>query len=103
MSAGKTGCRSAAAATLSVPFCWAKQELWTAARNRRKGRMSSLALNTQHHHFRRLDEGGRGLADLQLHFPGRFSGDDRGNNLPADGKFDLGQQALDLQLDNAAG
>src|SRR3984885_12701679 len=98
MIAGKTGCRSAAAATLSAPCSCALPEKEIKTTRAR----IQLRLDTQHHDFSGLDEGGRRFTHLQAHFPCRFRGDDRSNDLPADGKLNLCQESLDLQFDNAA-
>src|SRR6202021_4244618 len=98
MIAGKTGCRSAAAATSSVPCSCALPEKEIKTTRAR----IQLRLDTQHHDFRGLDECGCCFTHLQAHFPCRFRGDDRSNDLPADGKLDLCQDPIDLQLDNAA-
>ena len=54
------------------------------------------------HDFRRLDQGGDGLALLEAHFTDGIRGDDRGNALAADGKRDLRHQPHGLDLSDAA-
>ena len=54
------------------------------------------------HDFRRLDQGGDGLALLEAHFTDGIRGDDRGNALAADGKRDLRHQPHGLDLGDAA-
>src|ERR1700733_8379860 len=98
MIAGKTGCRSAAAAILSAPCSCALQEKEIRTTRAR----IQLRLDTQHHDFSGLDESSRRFTHLEAHFPCRFGGDDGSNDLPADGKLDLCQEPIDLQLDNAA-
>src|SRR5579862_9520560 len=88
---GRTGCRSAAAASLKV---------WAAA-NGAKSR-SSRSLYTQHHDFGGFDQCGDGFSYLELHLTDCLSGNDGVDDLSADRKLDLREQAIDFDLNNAA-
>lgn len=58
--------------------------------------------DTDHHHFRGLDEGGGFHTNAQLKFARRVGGDDGGDHLIADGELDLGQQTVEAQLHDLA-
>jgi hypothetical protein len=58
--------------------------------------------DVQDHDFRRLDQGGDGLALLEAHFTYGIRGNDRGNALATDGKRDLRHQPHGLDLRDAA-
>ena len=58
--------------------------------------------NTEHHDFRRFDKGGDRFSFFKAHFAGGVGGDDGGDDLAADGEADLGEEAFDFKLDDAA-
>ena len=59
-------------------------------------------LNTDHHHFRGLDQGGGFDAGAQLQLARRVGGDDGGDYLIGDGNLDLGEQAVEADLHHLA-
>src|SRR5580704_759385 len=84
-------CRSAAAATVRS---WAPaEEPRSKNANSSAQRKSCRRLDTQNHHLSGLDEGGGGLAGLEIHFAGGAGGDDRGDLLATDGEFYFGHEA----------
>jgi hypothetical protein len=58
--------------------------------------------DTEHHDLGGLDESGDRFALLQAQLAGGVGRDDGGDDLAADGKADLGHQAFDFEVDNAA-
>ncbi len=59
-------------------------------------------LHANDHDFGGLDERGGGVALLETHFSNRIRGDNGGDALAADGEGDLGHQAADLDVQDAA-
>jgi hypothetical protein len=58
--------------------------------------------DTEHHDLGGFDERGDGVTGFELHFAGSVGGDDGCDDLATDGKFDLGHEALDFEIDDAA-
>ncbi len=66
------------------------------------GVISRIRSDTEHHDFGRFDQRGDGLAFFEAHLSRGVGGNDGGDDLAADGKTHLGEEAFDFQLDNAA-
>jgi len=62
----------------------------------------SIRSDTEHHDLSGFDQGGDRLAFFQAQLAGGVGGDDGGDDLAADGEADLGEQAFDFEVDNAA-
>ena len=58
--------------------------------------------DTEHHDLGGLDEGGDGFAFFEAELAGGIGRDDGGDDLAADGEADLGHEAFDFQVDDAA-
>ena len=76
--------------------CEALRGLWSCALFHKR------RSDTEHHDFGGFDEGGDGFAFLQSHFSRGVGGDDGGDGLTADGEADLGEEAFDFEVDDAA-
>src|ERR1700737_5204831 len=50
------------------------------------------------HYVGGFDQGGGGVSAFELHLADGVGGDDRGDALVADGEYDLGHQAVDLEV-----
>src|ERR1700683_475969 len=68
----------------------------------RKRAQESEKLKPNDHDFGGLHEGGDGLAFFQTQFANRVGGDDGGDALASDGEGDLGDQAVNFDVGDAA-
>jgi len=66
------------------------------------GRIRREGSDAEDHDLGGLDEGGGGLAGLEVHLTGGTGGDDGGDLLAADGDFDFGHESADADLIDAA-
>lgn len=57
--------------------------------------------DTQHHDLSGFNERGDGFSDLELHLAGGFCGDNGVDDLAADGEFDLAEEAIEFEFDDA--
>lgn len=67
----------------------------------RKSRRRSFS-DTQHHDLGGFDESSDSFTDFELHFASGLGGDNGIDDLAADGEFDLAEQAIEFEFDNAA-
>jgi hypothetical protein len=58
--------------------------------------------DTEHHDLSGFDQGGDGFAFFQAQLAGGVGSDDGGDDLAADGETDLGEEAFDFEIDDAA-
>src|SRR2546423_15219775 len=82
--------RSAAAATFSS---WAE-----APTAKIRARKKKMILRANNHHLRGFNQCGSNVSLPQSHLRHRNRCDDAGDNLPGNGKFNLGQKSLCLDL-----
>jgi hypothetical protein len=64
--------------------------------------MAAFISDSEHHDFGGFDEGGYGFAFFEAEFSGGIGSDNGGDDLAADGEADLGHEAFDFELDDAA-
>ncbi len=58
--------------------------------------------DTEDHDLGGFDEGGYGFSFFEAHFAGGVGGDDGGDDLASDGEADLGEEAFEFEVDDAA-
>src|ERR1700749_4666554 len=87
---GITGCRSAAAA---------KRNVCAAANGANRSKRKSLY--TKDHDLGRFNQRSDRFSDFKLHLARCFGGDDGIDDLAADRELDLGEQAVNLDFNNA--
>jgi hypothetical protein len=75
---------------------------WRGATVRQRTQRQGRDLQSDDHDFGGLDERGDGLAFFQTQLANGIAGDDGGDALAADGEGDLGDQAVNFYIGDAA-